>query len=179
MDQPSKQVVQDLVNKVSKNCGKKEKVRALLLQIYHHAIHNRVKEARDLMMRGQFSQIINKQPKINRIHYNRAIVQIGLALFRLGRFIESNTLLMEIYQTPRLRESLAQSTKQFDDDTDERKLQRPPHLHLNWETVECVYMVTSMFLEIPNIYANKFLIQKKVISKNFRKLIDQYDQKGI
>jgi len=36
-----------------------------------------------------------------------------------------------------------------------------------------------MFLEIPNISANKFTIQKNVISKNFRKLIDQYDQKGI
>lgn len=131
------------------------------------------------MMRGQFSQIMGKQPKINRIHYNRAIVQIGLALFRLGRFNESNTLLMEIYQTSRLRESLAQSTKQFEDDTQERKLQRPPHLHINWEMVECVYMTTSMFLEIPNICANKFTIQKKVISKNFRKLIDQYDQKGI
>merc|ERR1719231_1893642 len=40
-------------------------------------------------------------------------------------------------------------------------------------------MTTSMFLEIPNISINKFTIQKNVISKNFRKLIDQYDQKGI
>lgn len=40
-------------------------------------------------------------------------------------------------------------------------------------------MTTSMFLEIPNISTNKFTIQKNVISKNFRKLIDQYDQKGI
>lgn len=36
-----------------------------------------------------------------------------------------------------------------------------------------------MFLEIPNISANKFTIQKKVISKTFRKIVDQYDQKGI
>ena len=131
------------------------------------------------MMRGQFSQMIHRQPKINRIHYNRAIVQIGLSLFRLGRFNESNTLLLEIYQTSRLRESLAQSTKQLEEDSDEKKLQRPAHLHINWETVECVYMATSMFLEIPNICANKFTIQKNVISKNFRKLIDQYDSKGI
>jgi hypothetical protein len=55
MDQPTRQVVQDLVNKICKNYGKKEKIRALLLQAYHHAINNRVKEARDLMMRGQFS----------------------------------------------------------------------------------------------------------------------------
>jgi len=36
-----------------------------------------------------------------------------------------------------------------------------------------------MLLEIPNISENKFDIQKKVISKNFRKLIEQYDLKGI
>lgn len=131
------------------------------------------------MMRGQFTQIMNKQPKINRIHYNRALIQIGLGLFRLGRFDEANVLLMEVCQTPRLRESLAQSNKHFDDDTNERKLQRPSHLHINLETLECVYMTTSMFLEIPNISANKFTIQKNVISKNFRKLIDQYDSKGI
>jgi len=74
---------------------------------------------------------------------------------------------------------LAQSNKHFEDDTNERKLQRPSHLHINLETLECVYMTTSMFLEIPNISANKFTIQKNVISKNFRKLIDQYDSKGI
>lgn len=55
----------------------------------------------------------------------------------------------------------------------------PPHLHINLETLDSVYMTTSMFLEIPNISENRFNIQKSVISKNFRKLIDQYDQKGI
>lgn len=45
--------------------------------------------------------------------------------------------------------------------------------------IESVYMTTSMFLEIPNISENRFVIQKKVINRNFRKLIEQYDQKGI
>lgn len=40
-------------------------------------------------------------------------------------------------------------------------------------------MITSMLLEIPNLSENKCEIQKKVISKNFRKLIEQYDLKGI
>ena len=77
--------------------------------------------------------------------------------------------------TPRLKESLAQSVRHFEDDADDTKLQRPPHMHINLETLDCVYMTTSMLLEIPNISANKFTIQKKVISKNYRKLIDQYD----
>jgi len=61
MDRPSREVVQDLVQKISKECPKREKIRAILLQCYHHAIHNRVKEAKDLLMKGQFSQIIHKQ----------------------------------------------------------------------------------------------------------------------
>ena len=52
MDKPTREVVQDLVDKISVNSGKKEKIRAILLQVYHHAIHNRVKEARDLMLRS-------------------------------------------------------------------------------------------------------------------------------
>jgi len=36
-----------------------------------------------------------------------------------------------------------------------------------------------MFLEIPNLSENKVEVQKHVISRNFRKLIEQYDQKGI
>jgi translation initiation factor 3 subunit C len=40
-------------------------------------------------------------------------------------------------------------------------------------------MTTSLMLEVPNISENKYDIQRKVISRNFRKLIEQYDLKGI
>jgi len=36
-----------------------------------------------------------------------------------------------------------------------------------------------MMLEVPNLIQNRFTIQKNVINKNFRKLIEQYDLKGI
>lgn len=36
-----------------------------------------------------------------------------------------------------------------------------------------------MFLEIPNLSQNRTTIGKKVINRNFRKLIEQYDMKGI
>ena len=35
-----------------------------------------------------------------------------------------------------------------------------------------------MLLEIPNIAENQYSVNKKVISKNFKKLIDQYDSKA-
>jgi hypothetical protein len=35
-----------------------------------------------------------------------------------------------------------------------------------------------MLLEIPHIAENQFLVNKKVISKNFKKLIETYDLKA-
>jgi translation initiation factor 3 subunit C len=54
-------VVNDLVTKVIANCEKKMKIKATLLQVYHHAIHNRFNEARDLLMKARISQIVAKQ----------------------------------------------------------------------------------------------------------------------
>jgi len=72
-----------------------------------------------------------------------------------------------------------QQEKTLEEEIEEKKRYVPPHLHLNKEIIDCVFMITSMFLEIPNISENKVEVQKKVISRNFRKLIEQYDQKGI
>jgi len=69
--------------------------------------------------------------------------------------------------------------KTADEDMEEKKRFIPPHLHINTDMVESVYMATSMFIEVPNISENRFTIQKKLINKNFRKLIEQYDLKGI
>lgn len=55
----------------------------------------------------------------------------------------------------------------------------PPHLHINLELLDCVYMTTSMLQEIPNLSENKFTVHKNVINRNFRKVMDQYDAKGI
>jgi hypothetical protein len=35
-----------------------------------------------------------------------------------------------------------------------------------------------MLLEIPNIAENQYLVNKKIISKNFKKLIEAYDAKA-
>ena len=33
-------------------------------------------------------------------------------------------------------------------------------------------MITAMLLEIPNVAENQFSVNKRIISKNFKKLID-------
>ena len=39
-------------------------------------------------------------------------------------------------------------------------------------------MIVAMLLEIPNIAENQFLVNKKVISRSFKKLIEFYDSKA-
>jgi len=58
---------------------------------------------------------------------------------------------------------------------DRRKLQ-PYHTHINVEVVENVYLISSMLLEIPSIVADPTGSNSKQISKNFRKLCDQYNR---
>lgn len=55
---------------------------------------------------------------------------------------------------------------------EEKKRFIPPHLHINLELLDCAYLTTSMLQEVPNLVENKFTIHKKVINKNFRKLMD-------
>jgi len=52
--------IQTLVNNVMKHCQNKLKIKAILLQVYHHAIHNRFFEARDLVLRTHIHATIAK-----------------------------------------------------------------------------------------------------------------------
>jgi len=176
-----------LVKNVLKHCSLKYKIKATLLQVYHHAIHNRYALAKDLIMKAKLQQIIGKQQISNQVCFNRAIVQIGLSAFRSGLFDECFKVLEHVCQSPKLKESLAQGMsshtknqeKTLEEELEEKKRFIPPHLQINLEVLDCVFMTTSMLLEIPNISQNKFTIKQNVISRNFRKLIDQYDSKGI
>jgi len=186
LDRPAEQVIEELVANVVNDCSHKLKVKATLLQCYHHAIHNRYYQAKQLLMRSNLINTISKQQISNQICFNRAVVQIGLSAFRLGMFEECNQTLQDIAQNPKLKETLAQGSssrlqqeKTLEEEIEEKKRFVPPHLQINLEQVDCVYMTTSMMLEVVNISENKFSVQRKVISRNFRKLIEQYDIKGI
>ena len=187
LDVPSEQVINGLVEQVLTHCPTRLKIKAVLLQAYHHAIHNRFQQAKDLIMKSRISHVIGKQQVTNQVHYNRAFVQCGLAAFRLGLFDDCNAVLNDASQQPKLKESLAQgfsshnkqAERSLEDEIEEKKRFVPPHLHINLELLDCVYMTTSMLLEIPNKSENKFTVHKNVINKNFRKVMDQYDAKGI
>lgn len=172
---------------VVEHCSQRLKIKAIMLQVYHHAIHNRYYEAKDLMLKTHVAKSIFKQQISNQICYNRAVVQIGLSAFRLGLFEESNQVLAEVAQNSRIKETLAQGQSAFarqqekslEEEMEEKKRLVPAHLQINLDQLESVYFVTSMMLEVLNISENKFTIQKKVISRTFRKLMENYDSRGL
>lgn len=43
----------------------------------------------------------------------------------------------------------------------------PYHKHINVDLIECVYLVSSMLLEIPDVASNEFSVRKKLISRSF------------
>lgn len=83
------------------------RVRANLCQAYHHGLHKRYHEGRELLHKTHLSETIHLQDISNQILYNRAITQLGLSAFRLGLIEECHEVLVDIVQAARLREILA------------------------------------------------------------------------
>ncbi|MCO5579265.1 hypothetical protein L7F22_033119 [Adiantum nelumboides] len=124
--------------------------------------------------------------RATQILYNRVVVQLGVCAFRLGLIKEAQAALQDIFASTRVKELLAQGVQrqnQYSNLTPEqekmdRQRQLPFHMHINLELLECVYLTSSMLLEIPNIaYAgNDPELKRRVISRNFRKMLDFTDR---
>ena len=159
------------------------RVKAILLQVYHLALHNKVIVAKDLIKKTHIGEIITLQHVDNQILYNRAIAQIGMAFFRLGRIEQSHEVLVEIFQNPRFRELLAQSInrshyeKTAEQELEEKRRLLPAHMSINLQTLESIHFITSMLIEIPMLSENQHSMSRQVISRQWRRLIELYDNK--
>lgn len=43
----------------------------------------------------------------------------------------------------------------------------PYHMHINLELMECVYLICSMLLEIPNIACYEYDVRRRLLSRSF------------
>ena len=189
---PSKEsriVIEELVQTVNNLGTSKMKVKAALCQAYHHGLHKRFYEGKEILLKTHIGESIHLQDIGTQILYNRAVTQIGVAAFRLGHIEEAHDTLVDIAQThtdkdrQRLKEILAQGVSRIPDkpvelEKEELKRQIPQHMQINIQFLECVYLISAMILEIPNIAENQYLVNKRVISKNFKRLIEMYDSKA-
>lgn len=164
---------------------------ASLYQVYHFALHDKWYKARDLMIMSSLpATILSYKADIQlQVLYNRALVQLGLCAFRHGHIFEAHSSLLDILLKGRVRELLAQGKHHlwveakltdwilgFNNKTVERspeqaklekRCQVPFHKHINVDLIECVYLVSSMLLEIPDVASNEYSVRKKLISRSF------------
>ena len=58
----------------------------------------------------------------------------------------------------------------------EKRRQMPFHMHITLELLESVTLLCAMLLEVPNMAANPLNPKKKILSKSFHRILDQYNR---
>ncbi|XP_065511357.1 eukaryotic translation initiation factor 3 subunit C-like protein isoform X2 [Caloenas nicobarica] len=147
---------------------------AILCHIYHHALHGRWYQARDLMLMSHLQDNIQHADPPVQILYNRTMVQLGICAFREGLIKDAHNALLDIQSSGRAKELLGQGLllrslqeRNPEQEKVEKRRQVPFHMHVNLELLECVYLVAAMLLEIPYMAAHEFDARRRMISKQF------------
>ncbi|XP_072350568.1 eukaryotic translation initiation factor 3 subunit C-like, partial [Scyliorhinus torazame] len=147
---------------------------AILCHIYHHALHNRWFQARDLMLMSHLQDNIQHADPPVQILYNRTMVQLGICAFRQGMIKDAHNALLDIQSSGRAKELLGQGLlmrnmqeRNQEQEKVEKRRQIPFHMHINLELLECVYLVSAMLLEIPYMAGHEFDARRRMISKQF------------
>ncbi|WVQ96216.1 eukaryotic translation initiation factor 3 subunit C [Kwoniella sp. CBS 9459] len=161
------------------------RARAILFHIFNHAMHGRYHQARDLLLMSHLQDTIQHADVTTQILYNRAIMQLGLAAFRLGFIPECQTILGEMFSTQRQKELLAQSVQRYntqlspEQELVEKRRLLPFHMHLNVELLEAAYLTSCMLVEVPLLASVDTEEQKRrVTSKTFKRLLDLADRQA-
>jgi Eukaryotic translation initiation factor 3 subunit 8 N-terminus len=57
----------------------------------------------------------------------------------------------------------------------ERRRQMPYHMHINLDLLECCHLTAAMLREVPNMAQEKNELSKKLLSKMFRRHMENFD----
>ena len=172
-------VVGQLATFLYKHGSDQSRVRALLMHVYHLALHNQYLTARDMLLMSHIPETVQHADIKTQVLFNRAIAQLGLCAFRCGEFRSALDQLGDLVQSNKVRELLAQGTSQqrwqerdLAKEELEKKRQLPFHMHINQDYIEAVHLISAMLAEVPNLAQHGQHNKKRIISKAFRRLFD-------
>ena len=181
---PSGLLVQSLCKTLFTSSVERFRARSLLCLIFNLSENDEFQEAKNLMLQCNLQDYITQADIPTQALYNRTLVVVGLSAFRAGKFHDSHSCLLEICSSGKMKELLAQGVSQnkyssertADQEKLDRSRQLPYHMHLDLDLIEGVFLVSAMLLEIPNIVSSNYDLKKKIISKTFRKMMEQSDR---
>ena len=175
--------IEALASLVYEHGSEKQQIKAAMYQTFHHCLHDRYYEGKQLFILSRMSQ--QQLPDIHmQILYNRTQVQLGLAAFQGGDTEATLECLSDIVGTNRLKELLAQAVSARKDKSAKQELEEkqrllPYHMHLNIDLVEAAYLISAMLFDVPEAARQRPGVLANPVTRHFRKVMQDFERKNV